>query len=183
MNKTNNNDTIYNVDQSITNSINELKKIFEGKQIKKSSDGEVNKENSFNLCTKLISDAVFRYERCEECNKSVSSSNHELLTIFLSRRKTYSNDTFVKLLLSDMTLEEVINFINKIMSIITTDMMMFPEYALCWDNFLHAFIDILEDPYRMMIINFRLLNQTLCNLKKSNIMSIQSDFDGDINYV
>lgn len=177
------NDISNEINSKINKNIEAVQKAFEENELKFNSleKDEREKDSSSEICLRLISDAVFRYEGCEKCSKYINSSNHTLLETFITRIKTDGTNT--TLILSDMSLNEIISFFNRIISFISTDMMMFPKYALDWKDFPDAFIDILENPISDTIYNLRLLDKTfrnLQNLRSSRFLQSSGlDHDGD----
>lgn len=111
-----------------------------------------------------MASALDRYGEYRKANRVVILSNLELFSFFKTRIETSPDDINSKLILSDLSSEENIRFFNKMISFISTDMMLFPRYALEWRDFLNAFIDILEEPYQILVSNFILMNKTFQNL-------------------
>ena len=168
------------LDSKIDKNMEVIQKAFEANGLEFSPEEKPEpKKSSIEICIEMIEAARLRYSKYEGCNKLVLSSYTKVKNSIVDRTRKHNKEKS-KIILHDMTCEEVFQFLQSIISLISTDMMLFPEHALEWEKFFDAFIDLLEDQYQMFITSIRMIDYSMKNLKKPKILQLEGlDFDGD----
>ena len=168
------------LDSKIDENMKVIKKAFEANGLEFSPEEKPEpKKSSIEICIEMIEAARLRYSKYEGCNKLVLSSYTKVKNSIVDRTRKHNKEKS-KIILHDMTCEEVFRFLQSIISLVSMDMMLFPEHALEWEKFFDAFIDLLEDQYQMFITSIRMIDYSMKNLKKPKILQLEGlDFDGD----
>ena len=173
-------DVTKNLNSKIDENMKVVKKAFEANGLEFSPEEKPEpKKSSIETCIEMIEAARLRYSKYEGCNKLVLSFYTRVKNSIVDRTRKHNKEKS-KIILHDMTCEEVFRFLQSIISLVSTDMMLFPEHALEWEKFFDAFIDLLEDQYQMFVTSIQMIHYSMENLKKPKIITLDGlDFDGD----